>query len=402
MKKSLLGVPAYMVTFILAFVGVCANIASDAGIIFAATMGAAIFAGLGRNPILGATVGYVSGHGGFTANLLISGTDGLLSGITSSAASSIGITAPTHPMINWYFMIVATFVIAISVTFVTEKIMPKVMRVQAKPIDVSSLENQMVTSEQNRGLKFAGIASIIYILLLLVATVPQTGLLRNEIGELLPKSPLTESIVPLLFFMFIAVGTAYGIGAKILTNHRHVPKLMSNGLKGAISFLVIALPASYFIYFFKSSNIATIIAVNGAKCLEALNLNGITLAVGFVLLSSFLNLFLTSGSSKWLILAPIFVPMFSIMNFSPALTQLAFRIGDSVTNPISPINFFIPVFIGLIQQYKVDDGEDVGLGTAISLTLPYSITFMIVLVSLMIVWMLLGLPLGPGTPLWLK
>lgn len=399
MRKTLLGAPAYTITFILALVGVCANIASNAGIVFAASIGAALFASLGRNPILGAVAGYAAGHGGFSANLMIAGTDALLAGITESASKSIGITAPIHPLMNWFFMIAATFVIAASVTFVTEKIMPKFMDTSGDKSD-EDLKNQQLTELENKGLKYALITFIVFVILVLIATVPSTGLLRNEAGKLLPKSPFTKSIVGILFFLFVFVGTAYGIGAGVIKNHRTIPKFMGNGLKGSISFFVVALPAAYFISFFKASNLATIIAVNGAKFLESLNLGGIPLAISFVILTGFLNLFLTSGSSKWLILAPIFVPMFSIMNFSPALTQLAYRIGDSTTNPISPINYFLPMLIAIIQQYKGED-EDVGMGTVISMTLPYSIVFFISLTLLLVIWMLLGLPLGPGTPLWM-
>jgi len=402
MKKVLLGVPAYMITFVLAMVGVCSNIASDAGIIFATTMGAAVFAGLRRNPILGAVVGYVSGHGGFTANLMIAGTDGLLAGITESAAASIGIQAPIHPLMNWYFMFAATFIIALVVTFVTERIIPKVMNIEAREITEETLLDKAISPEENRGLKIAGWVTLAFIALMLIFTIPQNGLLRNEEGALLPSSPLTNGIVPLLFFLFAAVGTAYGFGSKKITSNRQVPKLLGNGLKGTITFLVISLPACYFISFFNDSKIATVLAVKGAHVLQALPLNSIGLAVCLVLLTGFLNMFMTSGSSKWLILAPVFVPMFSMLNLSPAMTQLAYRIGDSATNPISPINVFIPVLIGLIQQYKKDDGKEVGLGTAISLTMPYSMAILVIMILFMILWMLSGLPIGPGAGIWMN
>ena len=132
MKKVLVNVPPYLITFILAMVGICANIASDAGIIFATTTGAAIFAASGRSPILGGVTCYVAGHGGFTANLMIAGTDALLAGITESAAKSMGIIAPTHPLINWYFMYLATFVLAVVITFVTEKVMPSLLKIESR------------------------------------------------------------------------------------------------------------------------------------------------------------------------------------------------------------------------------------------------------------------------------
>lgn len=400
MRKTLLGAPVYTITFVLGIVGVCANIASNAGIVFAASIGAALFASLGRNPILGAVAGYAAGHGGFSANLMISGTDALLAGITESAALSMGIEAPTHPLVNYFFMIVATFVIAACVTFVTEKIMPKIVDFDTDDATTDMMKQQLTTLE-NRGLKWSLVTFILYVGLILVAAVPHGALLQNESGKLLPVSPFTSAIVPLLFFLFIALATAYGYGAKVITDSKQIPKFMASGLKGSISFFVVALPAAFFIDFFKASNLATIISVNGAELLQKLNLSGIPLAISFVILSGILNLFLTSGSSKWLILAPIFVPMFAMMNFSPALTQVAYRIGDSVTNPISPINYFLPMLIAIMEQYKTDD-ENIGIGTVISMTLPYSIAFFIALVVMLVVWMLIGLPLGPGAPLWLK
>jgi len=400
MRKTLLGAPVYMITFVLAIVGVCANIASNAGIVFAASIGAALFASLGRNPILGAVAGYAAGHGGFTANLMISGTDALLAGITESASKSVGLKSPTHPLINYFFMIVATFVIAICVTYVTEKIMPKVMSMEGE-VDNKEILKQKLTPLENRGLKYSLIAFLIYLGLVLSAAIPASGFLRNEAGNILPKSPFTNGIVPLLFFLFVILATSYGYGSKTIKSHKQIPKFMASGLKGSISFFVVALPAAFFIDFFKASNLATIISVNGAELLQSMNLKGIPLAIAFIILTGFLNLFLTSGSSKWLILAPIFVPMFSMMNFSPALTQLAYRIGDSATNPISPINYFLPMLIAIIQQYKKDD-EDVGLGTVISMTLPYSISFLIALTLLLVFWMLIGLPIGPGASLWLN
>lgn len=400
MKKVLVNVPPYLITFILAMVGICANIASDAGIIFATTTGAAIFAASGRSPILGGVTGYVAGHGGFTANLMIAGTDALLAGITESAAKSMGIIAPTHPLINWYFMFLATFVLAVVITFVTERVMPSLLKIESRT-NIAYSENAKPTADEIKGLKYAGLATLGFLAVLLLLTLPADAVLRNAKGGFLPSSPLTQSIVGLLFLLFATVGAAYGIGSKKIKNNRDIPKYMTNGLKSSLSFFVIAFPAAFFIEFFRASSMATVFAVKGAEALKYMNLQGIALAIVFVLLVAFLNLFMTSGSAKWLILAPIFVPMFAMMNFSPAMTQLAYRIGDSATNPISPINFFIPVLMSLIEQYKKDDSP-VGLGTVISLTLPYSICFLATMLIMMVVWMLVGAPIGPGTSMWLN
>jgi aminobenzoyl-glutamate transport protein len=205
-----------------------------------------------------------------------------------------------------------------------------------------------------------------------------------------------------LFFAFLVTGTAYGIGAGSIKSQKDIPVLMSNGLKGSLIFFAVSLPAAHFVKFFNDSNLATVLSVNGGEFLKSLNFTGVPLAIAFVLLCAFLNLFYTGASEKWMILAPIFVPMFATMNFSPALTQLCYRIGDSATNPIAPTSYFIPIALGVMAQYmSAEDAEKIGVGTLLSLTLPYSIALLVGLVALLIIFMLLGLPIGPGTPLYL-
>ena len=397
MKKSLLGAPTYVVTFALAVVGVCANAASNAGIVFAATIGAALFSSLGRNPIIGALTGYAGAHGGFTANLFPAGTDVTIAGITQSAAEGMGIEAPVHPLNNYFFMVLATFIIGLAITVVSEKIMPNIVPSKGIKQDITAV----VTPEESRGLKFALVAFIVFIVGMLALSLPEGAFFRAADGSLVPKSPLIDSIVAILFIFFVATGAAYGYGAGSIKKLADVPKYMGSGIKDSISFCVIAFPAAMFIQMFNDSKIANVIAVNGARLLEALNFNGIPLAVSFVILVMLCNLFMTSGSSKWLILAPIFVPMFAQIGFSPALTQCAYRVGDSITNPIAPINFFLPIVLGIMNKYKAPEDPEFGLGTLISYMLPYSIGLGIVLIVQLVLWMLLGLPLGPGVGLYM-
>lgn len=397
MKKTLLGAPAYVITFALAVVGVCANAASNAGIIFGATIGAALFSSLGRNPIIGAMTGYAAAHGGFSANLFPAGTDVTLAGITQSAAVGMGIEAPTHPLINYYFLFTATFTIALAITVVSEKVMPKLVSGKGIKQDIATV----VTDEEKRGLKFALIALVIFVIIMLVLTLPEGAFFRAEDGSIVPKSPLIDSIVAILFIFFVATGVAYGFGAGTIKTLSDIPKYMGNGIKDSVSFCVIAFPASMFIQMFNDSKIANVLAVNGAQLLESFNFNGIPLALAFVVLTILCNLFMTSASSKWLILAPIFVPMFYQLGFSPALTQVAYRIGDSISNPIAPINFFLPIILGIMNKYKGEDEAEYGLGTLISYMLPYSMGIAIALIIQLVLWMLVCLPLGPGAELFM-
>ena len=400
MRKTILGAPRALVTAVIAIVGINANLASDAGIIFTPVIAGAVFKALGRNPWVGIAAGYAAGAGGFTANFFIAGTDALLSGITASAIEGVPYIpegTPTHPLINWYFMIAATFVLTFMTVYVTERYTVKMLGDSDTGHDEEELKKHAVTPEENRGLFCALIALVAYVALIVWYTYPEGSLFRNPAdGSLLPRSPLLSSVMPLLFGLFFVVGIAYGVGAGVIRKGEDVPKLMQKGLIGSVGFMVVVLPASMFVELFRMSHFDTILSVKGAEFLKSMNLGGIPLLVLFIILVTFLNMFMISGSAKWLILAPIFVPMFAGVGFSPALTQAAYRIGDSTTNIISPLSYYLPVVIGLLEQYKPNDDTEVGIGTVISMAMPYSLFYLAGFTVLLVVWYLLGLPLGPG------
>ncbi|NLK18410.1 MAG: AbgT family transporter [Synergistaceae bacterium] len=401
MRKTILGAPSYLVTFALAIIGINANLASDAGIIFTPMIGAAIFKALGRNPWIGITAGYAASQGGFTANFFIAGTDALLAGITESAAKGMNIPGPIHPLMNWYLMVVATVVVAFVTTFVTEKITCKYLGDEGGMMDAAEIEKHKVTDDENRGLKWSMYACIAYILVIFALTFPEGSFFRGDDGNILPRSPFLSSVAGILFGLFFFMGIAYGYGAKIIKEGSDIPKMMEKGLKGGISFLVVVLPAAIFIHLFNASNLATVLAVNGADWLKEMKFTGAKLIVAFVCLTTVINLFISSGSAKWLILAPIFVPMLGMMGFSPALTQAAYRVGDSVTNNLAPLSYYVPVMIGFYEQYKSDPDQEVGIGTLISLQLPYSILYLILFTALLVFWFTMGWPLGPGADLFI-
>ncbi|MCK4561151.1 MAG: AbgT family transporter, partial [Calditrichia bacterium] len=73
-----------------------------------------------------------------------------------------------------------------------------------------------------------------------------------------------------------------------------------------------------------------------------------------------------------------------------------YRIGDSVTNIISPMMSFFALIIAFMQKYD----SKAGIGTVIATMIPYSIVFFIIWTILLVTWILLGLPLGPGADLY--
>lgn len=399
MRKTILGAPSWAVSATLAVVGINANLASDAGIIFTPAIGGAVFKALGRNPWVGVITGFAAGCGGFTANFFVAGTDALLAGITESVVKGMGINAPTHPLINWYFLVVATLVLTAATTLITEKFTARVLGDTAGPLSAENIAEHSVTADENRGLRCAAITAVIFLIALVALTLPEGSFFRNpKTGGIVPSSPLLSGIIAILFFFFFFTGISYGVGAKVIKKMDDVPKLMQKGLAGGLSFFVVVLPASMFVQLFADSNLTTILAVKGADALTAMHLGGIPLLIMFILLCTFVNLFMISGSAKWLILAPIFVPMFSVVGFSPALTQMAYRIGDSSTNIISPLSYYMPVIIGLMEQYRPEGNtQDVGIGTVISLAMPYSMAYLLCFTVQLIIWYALNLPLGPGT-----
>lgn len=395
--------PKYLITFMLALIGICANIASDAGIVIAPAIGGAVFLALRRHPIAGVCAGYVAAYGGYSANMFIAGTDVMLAGITQSAVSHLNIDVPVHPLMNWYIMMGSTVLLALVITLVTEKIIVPYVGEYDPPDDYRPLVvdgNLKLKRNEKQGLVYAAVATIIFVAFLLFLVIPEDGLLRNEEGNLLPQSPLISGIIFILFIYFCVAGIAFGLGARTIRHQRDVPNMMAKGLTGVSGFLVVCLPASIFIDLFHKSNLTEIIAVSGANLFKDIHLGILPALLLFALLCAALNIFVTSGLTQWMITAPIFIPLFFHLGVSPAITQFAFRIGDSTTNIISPLSAYLPMLLGLLEKYR-NKNQDIGIGSAISLMLPYSMVLLLFWVLYFALWLIFGLNPGPGVSIFL-
>ncbi len=221
-------------------------------------------------------------------------------------------------------------------------------------------------------------------------------MLRAEDGSIL-NGPFIKGLVPILMIYFILVGVVYGVKAGTIKNSSDVPMRMAQALEGMTGYIVLVFVIAQFINMFSYTNLGMIIAVKSADALQAAGFTGIPLMLFFILLCCVVNLFMTSGSGKWYIFAPILVPMMMMLDYSPAFAQIVYRIGDSTTNAITPIYPYIPIAIGMAKKYD----KNFGMGSLISMMLPYSIAFLIVWVIQMIVWVLFNLPLGPGVSVFL-
>ncbi|EHM09218.1 putative p-aminobenzoyl-glutamate transporter [Thermanaerovibrio velox DSM 12556] len=391
LKKLVLSTPKKLITFVVVFAGVMSNIASDAGYVVLVPLGAIVFLGFKRHPLAGLAAAFAGVSGGFSANLLVGTIDPLLSGISQEAARIFQPGYVVNPTDNYYFMAVSTIVISIIGTWITEKVVePRLGTYHGDHHDDHDLSS--FTEEERRGLRMAGLSLILFTALILALVLPSNGVLRDDQGKILGHTPFMMALVPIIAMGFLIPGVVYGICTGKVKNDKQVASLMGKGMSSMGSYIVLAFFAAQFVSYFKWSNLGIILAVKGANFLKATGMTGIALMIGFILVAAFINLFIGSASAKWAIMAPVFVPMFMGLGYTPAFTQLVYRIGDSCTNIITPLMSYFAVIVAFAQKYR----KDIGMGTLISIMLPYSLAFLVGWSLLMIVWFFLGLPIGPG------
>jgi aminobenzoyl-glutamate transport protein len=389
-------VPGSLLTASVIFAGLMSSLAVDAGYVVVIPLGAVLFHGVGRHPIAGLAAAFAGVSGGFSSNLLLTSLDPLLAGFTEPAAHLIDPTYFVPVTANYYLMIALVPVYILVGTFITDRILePRLGKYT--PGDDTDLtaddSSEPLTALERKGLRWAGGVLLLTLIGVALLVVPEGAPLRGPEGEL---DPFYRSIVALMLFFFFIPGLAYGLATKQIKNDKQVVKMTADSMSDMALYIVLAFVAAHFIALFNWSNLGSIVAISGAAGLEAIGFRGIPLIVAFVVVSSLVNVFVGSASAKWAIMAPIFVPMLMLMGFSPEMTQAAYRIGDSFTNILTPLLPYFPLVIVFAQKYV----RDMGIGTLISVMLPYSIGFGIFSTLLLVVWILVGLPLGPDAPMF--
>jgi len=397
LKKMVKATPAKLLTPMVVFLGVMSNIASDAGYVILIPLGAMVFRACGRHPIAGLAAAFAGVSGGFSANLLIGTLDPLLAGITQTAVSILDDTYKVQVMGNYIFLVVSTFLITIVGTIITDKVVePRLGTYSGELSGEEDVSLTTITDQQKKGLRNAGLAALAFVIIIVACCIPSNSFFRNEAGELLGKTPLIDSIVVLIALLFFIPGAAYGLTVGTFKNDKDISDAMGKAMAGMGSFLALAFISAQFIKYFEYTKLGTIIALAGAEFFKSINIGLIPLMVIFVFFSAFMNLFMGSASAKWNILAPVFVPMFMLLGYSPELCQLAYRIGDSSTNIITPMMTYYAVIIMFAQRYD----KKAGIGTLTATMIPYSACFLLSWTLLLIVWLLAGLPIGVATSIF--
>ncbi len=394
MKYTIEKTPRKIIVPMIVLVGILGNAAGDAAPIVLPPIAAMVFIKLGYHPVAGLVMAYASALGGYSASLIIGMSDALIVSFTEPAAKLVDDSVPVNAVMNYYFLCVSTVVLLIAAWFVTVKI--TIPRFGAYKSDVHTAAED-VTPVERKAMIYANIALLIAMVIVMFLAVPENGLLRNaKTGSLIQDSPLMNGIVPIITVLFFVPGLVYGFVAGTMRSTKKFAEMLGDAMSTMGPFIVIVFFAAQMLAYFKWSNLGTIIAIKGAEALQGQN--GVVLILGVLALSAFINMLIGSASAKWAIMAPILVPMLMLLGFHPAFTQVIYRVGDSITNPITPMMPYLPLLLSYAQRYV----KDIGLGTLIAALMPFSVAFGIFWTILLIVWYLTGLPVGPGGPIHLK
>ena len=393
----------WIVSMVVIFLGINLNIAGDAGFIVLPPLAAILYMSIGRSPMLGLYVAFASVAAGFCGNIMLGLSDALAYGFTEAAAQLIDPNYAESMAINWYFLLVSCLMLTIVGTILTEKVLVHRFPMtpeKLKEYDFDENANDLSPKEK-KALGVAGAAFLIFVIVLVLMSVPLVGgraLLADEAGSITAGgAPFTKGIVFTVTLGLFVPGLAYGIATGKYKNDKDVWADISQGFSEMGNYVFMCFFISIFTNFFSVSKLGTVLAIAGADGLKNIGFTGIPLMIGLLLVACFVNLFIGSASAKWAILAPVFVPMMMLMGYDPAITQVVYRIGDSITNPLSPLFTYMPVILGFARKYD----KKVGLGTIIANMLPFSVSFAIAWIIQVIIWVTLNLPLGPGGNIYL-
>ncbi|MBI0579829.1 AbgT family transporter [Neobacillus cucumis] len=388
-RKMALHVSGKYASYLVVFIAICSHISSDAALVIMPPLGALIFLAVGRHPIAGLLATIAGVASGFTANFLIVTTDVLLSGISTEVSKGIDPNVSVSVLDNWFFMTASVVMLTLLAGFITDKFVePRLGKYEGN----SQVRMEQVTKQQNKALKATGIAALIFIAVVVLAVAPHGALLRDPVTDSVMPSPFISGIIPIILLFFLTVSLTYGIKVGAIKEQNDIPKLLTDPIKRLAGFIVMVFPLAQFVAMFNYSNMGKFIALGITDILENLHLSGIPVFVGLIFLSSFLCLFIASGSAIWSILAPVFIPMMMILGYHPAFSQMIFRVADSSIIAVSIVSPFVPLFLGYLKEYK----SDAKLGTYYSLITPYVVSIYVVWILLVVVWYVLGLPIGPG------
>ena len=391
--RSLLNVtPGWLLTPMVIMVGIVSHAAVDAGYVLVIPLGGVIFYAAGRHPLAGIAAAFAGVSGGFSANFVPSSLDPLLQGLSQAGAQILDPTVILNPLNNYFFTTASSVLIIGLGWYLTDKVVEPRLRGTEVDGDAEDLPVMHdLQAHERSGLRWALISMLVGLVLLFATALPGGSPWRAPDGELTTgAAPMMRSIVSLIFLLFLVPGVVYGIAAGTMKSSKDMIDGMTHSMHSMGYYLVIMFFIAQFVYAFGQSNLGVLLALEGAAFLKALAMPSVVTIVGIILLTAFVNIFVGSASGKWGLLAPIFIPMLMSLGISPDLTQAAYRVGDSSTNIITPLMPYFPLVVVYCQRYV----KGTGIGTVTAMMLPYSMWFLLTWSIFLVIYYMIGLPLG--------
>ncbi|HEY9290629.1 MAG TPA: AbgT family transporter [Microlunatus sp.] len=394
LRLTITRMPTRFVTFGLAMAAMIGHVAGDAAYVTLIPLGAIIFRAVGKSPVLGAIVAFVSISAGYDASPSLTTTDVLLSSITTAAAHTIDESIVVTPVANYFFGLASSVVIAITITIVVEAVLSKRPDLESDADyaadDEQDQQQLAISDRQRRALRWSLTFGAAYIAAIVAVLIPPGSPFRGEDAGIL-SSPIFTGMAGVIGLLFAGMGTIYGGLAGSYTGPKDLIAAMIQGFKNMAPILVLFFAISQFLAYFKWTGIGEVIAIKGAELLSDASAPGWLILLGMAVIISIMNFVITSGSAMWSLAAPIFVPMLMLLGIDPAITQAAYRVADSVTNCITPMSPYFVMALGFVQQYR----KSAGIGTLASFTMPLAAVVWVIWMALFLVWYVAGLPFGP-------
>ncbi len=398
LRAALSRVPGMLLTPAMIFLGIMSSLGSDAGYVVLPPLAALAYLAVGRSPLAGIAAVFAGVAAGFNANLLITSLEPLMSNLSQSAAQTIDADRAVAATAAWYFMAVSTIVLtfvgwAVTAVFVEKRLAAKSPEDGGPdPAHASTLDGHgKLKPEEFRGLVWAGITFGIGLAFTALLVFWKGSPLYGTDG---PFPRWVAVIVPLMFILTILPACVYGAVVGNIKSTKDAARTMVESMAGMAPIIVLAFFAGQFVSAFDESGLGRMLAFSGGEWLFNQQFGAGALLIAFILVTMVFNLFVGSMSAKYALFAPIFVPMFMLIGIRPELTQTAYRIGDSTTNIITPLNPYLVIVLMYVQKYA----PKAGIGTLIAMMLPYTIAFTLVWMVMIVVWNASGLPLGVGDP----
>jgi aminobenzoyl-glutamate transport protein len=393
-RKLVLVSPVWALTYILAFVGIISSVAADAGYLVLIPLAGVAYMSVGRHPLAGLALGFAAVAAAFTVNMLIKPLDAVLVEFTNDAARLVDANRTIGLASNIWFSIVSVVFLTVLIAIITDRmISPRLgaYRSDQSAVGTADAQEGKLSAAESRGLTFALWGLIALIAVFCALTLPRGAPLRNpDTGELIGNSPFMNGLIALIMLAFLTTGWAYGIGAGTVRTLTDVIKAIEKAVSGLGGTIFLFFVLSQFVAYFTYTNMGTVMALSLSEVLSSANIGALPLLLGFIVVVALIDLLLTGAIAKWAIFAPVFVPLLMKLGVEPEAVLAAYRVGDSPMNAITPLNAYFALVVGFAQKYD----KNAGVGTVVSLMLPYVVWIFLLWTALFAVWKMLGLPWG--------